>query len=273
MKERPIIFSGPMIPAILDDRKTMTRRVIKPQPEPSSDKRKAWRWAYRDGRRIRLGPRRLVAGSLETLLESMAEFCPYGVPGDRLWVREAWRFLGTNMNRLGRTHHRQDGVFEYRADGETRTIERPWQDIEYYMTGFACREMWRPSIHMRRWISRILLEVTSVRVERVQDISPEDALAEGIQLPDGCEFIDHRPEMVMQFGNLWDSLNAKPKPCHDPNLYPGRPVPYYISYPWEDIQETREHRGKPWYVCGNPWVWPITFKRLADIASLRRGSG
>lgn len=163
MIERPILFSGPMVRAILDGRKTQTRRVAKCfNPLPRAD-----------------------------ILESVARNCPYGVPGDRLWVRE--------------THYIYYGP------------HAPWPDlphvasdlgIAYYREGFdRSAPRWRPSIHMPRWASRLTLLVTDVRVERVQDISTMDAKAEGVQL--GTTPADMRPYYKMAFQDLWDSIYAK----------------------------------------------------------------
>jgi hypothetical protein len=239
MTEHPIIFSGPMVRAILNDRKTMTRRVVKPQPEPSSGMGKAWRWAHHDGRRISLGPRKLVAGSLETLLESMVEYCPYGKVGDRLWVRETWK------TGWGWTEPDSECI-AYRADGEIRECNthegwlcarlRAEEGPGFAMDGQNTAGRWKPSIHMFRWASRILLEVTDVRVQRVQEISHADIHAEGVvgdthpELGQPCR--DDEQSARIYFAELWDSLNAK--------------------------------RGYGWDV--NPWLWVIGFKRLPDIA-------
>ena len=123
-----------------------------------------------------------------------------------------------------------------------------------------------PSIHMPRWACRLELEVTKVRVERVQEISEADAIAEGVTYTDEYleweEWVDScappgssRASAKDWFGKLWDSINAKPKPVRS-----GGKIDHYVSYPWEDVQETREHRGLPWIVMGNPWVWPVNFE-------------
>lgn len=134
-REKPILFSGEMVRAILEGRKTQTRRVVKPQPGANN--------------RIRI-----TGGNVMNIRDQkISENCPYGQPGDRLWVRETWR------------PHTPDAT-AYRADGDG------------VMDGFRWR--WRPSIHMPRWASRILLEVVAVRVERLQDISEHDAIEEGL---------------------------------------------------------------------------------------------
>ena len=199
MKERPILFSGPMVRAILDGSKTQTRRVVKPQhfSHPGCD----------------CGPESLSASS----------WCPYGNPGDLLWVREAWRV------------HPEDLLMdEYERPVNLKAVSP--NDSAY--AGIP----WRPSIFMPRWASRLLLEITDVRVQRLQDISEKDAEAEGITCidPQGgdasrCWVPGVHDTDVHEFGtarcafhDLWDSINAK-------------------TYPWES----------------NPWVWAITFEVTA----------
>lgn len=186
MIERPIIFSGPMVRAILDGRKTQTRRVVKDAHgafwdhasyEPIVDRGAVVDWRCDDGRVIGVGsPRRS---------------CPYGVAGDRLWVRETWSPIPLGSYREG---SRFAGRFAwYAAD-----IDRPtWGG------------KWRSPIHMPRNIARLALEVVRVRVERLHEISKADAVAEGFEdevgghprLP-GCVPLEH-------FRAAWESINAK----------------------------------------------------------------
>lgn len=196
MKERPIIFSGEMVRAILEGRKTQTRRVIKPQP--SGD---VGAWPYDDHRENWL-------------------VCPYGSQECRLWVRETWRpfVLGSRFN--------QEVDIEYRADGQ-KILHHPIssEKLEKWEGGFSdCS--WKPSIHMPRWASRITLEITDVRVERVQDITDADAVAEGID-PEEDKYDGHQVPKV-NFSFLWDSINEK--------------------------------RGFGW--DANPWVWVVEFKKV-----------
>lgn len=142
MTERPILFSGPMVRAILDGRKTQTRRVAKDRDKP----------------------------------------CKYGIAGDRLWVRETWQSAAA----MG-VCHASDDYFVYRA------TDPDWETCEGWQ--------WRPSIFMPRKASRITLEITDVRAERLQDITNKDARAEG--LARGTVY----PRMW--FEDLWDSINAK----------------------------------------------------------------
>lgn len=173
MKERPILFSGPMVRAILDGRKTQTRRIVKPQPVPQLYPNtedvyfvdwhgKQWWWnCQRDHPNF------------------FEKACPYGQPGGQIWVRETWRVFG---GREYEYQHERSSVI-YRADSEMRGPDYG-----------VCAE-WRPSIFMPRWASRITLEITAVRVERLQDISEEDAKAEGFT---------HREHFI----RLWDSINS-----------------------------------------------------------------
>jgi hypothetical protein len=213
VKERPILFSGPMVRAILEGRKTQTRRVIKPQPET------AWvEWMININ--LNGDNRYWVEGeptmhlNMEKDYEDKGE-CPYGKPGDRLWVRETFA-----------TRHPYDLEEEhltYRADylGLSEGI---------LSAGWG----WRPSIFMPRAASRITLEVTGVRVERLQDISEADAIAEGVYTNDQAIEKLGLPadtkltgSCVDKYRIVWESINAK-------------------KYPWES----------------NPWVWVIEFKKL-----------
>ena len=206
VKERPILFSGPMVRAILEGRKTQTRRPIKPQP-PSwlTEGREPWNihgnvWGFA------LAMGRARACQMENTIA-----CPFGVPGDRLWVRETW-----------------SPSLETYVDGfPNEGLGRP----VYYRSTDPRHEpfdgRWRPSIHMPRWASRLTLEVTEVRVERLQDISEDDAEAEGITYEQAFEFNDDgSPDYKLAFGWLWDSIYAK--------------------------------GGQGW--DKSPWAWAVTFK-------------
>jgi hypothetical protein len=165
MKERPILFSAPMVRAIREGRKTQTRRVMKPP--------------------VGWPAERAVA-------------CPYGVPDDRLWVREAW-----NCQRTQRTSSELAcAAVGYQAGGELVMNVPPTARVPQPDAVVEGARRWHPSIHMPRWASRLTLEVTGVRVERVQDISREDAKAEA---PPACG--EWGP--VDCYRELWDSLNAK----------------------------------------------------------------
>lgn len=146
MKEKPIIFNAPMVRAILEGRKTQTRRIMKPQPELRLGGFLHWKdcqWAD---------------GGLGFPKSGIPDHAPY-LPGDRLWVRETFSV------------HQTQAITAHRADGEE------FEDAD----GCRWKPKWTPSIHMPRWASRITLEVTDVRAERLQDISEEAANAEGVE--------------------------------------------------------------------------------------------
>lgn len=197
MKERPILFSAPMVRALLAGTKTQTRRVVKPAPQTVRNHRSA-AW---DG----------DPAELMKLLTTAGRRCPYGQPGDRLWCRETW--LTVNG----------DDTF-YRAD----YLHDPAGDRAH---GVA----WKPSIHMHRSRSRITLEVTGVRVERLQDISEADALAEGVTPLPG--------------GDMWTAGGL-----YDGPLHAARPQWAYRRL-WEQI-----NGPESW--AANPWVWVVEFRRL-----------
>jgi hypothetical protein len=200
IKERPILFSAPMVRSILDGTKTQTRRIIKPQPpempvpncHPSHKQKHAAPYldAYCGGQRTEKNPRGHSGEWCWWQVDDQAcppNFkCKFGVPGDRLWVRETWAKttnVDGQMDWPGRPHIRLkdaddgDEPFEaiiYRADGEWE-----WCDGDGFRSG---KSYWRPSIYMPRAASRILLEITDIRVERLQDITEDDAVAEGLHI-------------------------------------------------------------------------------------------
>ncbi|TXG96520.1 MAG: hypothetical protein E6R08_09305 [Nevskiaceae bacterium] len=205
MKERPILFSGPMVRAILSGQKTVTRRVVKPQfqaaPVDVVDGVPSWDSPTN------------YAGEVQMNTQH-GKPCPYGKPGDRLWVREAWAQINVAQ-----------------APGESWVVYRECDNRTDY------GGPWKPSIHMRRRDSRILLEVTDVRVERLQDISDDQAEAEGIE---GC--IPSCPGPYDEHGN---------PECDCMNLT------YKQSFQalWESI-----NGRKSW--DADPWVWVVEFKRI-----------
>jgi hypothetical protein len=156
MEEYPILFSGPMVRAILEDRKTMTRRVLKPQPKVIHA----------------IHPDASITTNCIFRKGDQRIHCPYGQPGDRLWVRETWSAWTGGMTSCGE----ERDIIKGKIDLETQSPQ-----IEYKATSQS-EGPWRPSIFMPRWASRIRLEVTDVRVERLNEISEEDAIAEGFDL-------------------------------------------------------------------------------------------
>ena len=207
MKERPILFSDAMVRAILDGTKTQTRRVVKLIGLRHTDV-DAW---HLDGVQWEAG------AYIEGNPASMGFYrCPYGEPGDRLWVRETW-WKGSEDEGEAPSRDRGSPV-EYRAD---TSVDAPGGWDAEPRTNRPAWARWRPSIHMPRWASRITLELTDVRVQRVRDITDEDARAEGVRATVGGD-LAHRAEFAL----LWDFINLN---------------------------------RASW--ASNPWVWALTFKR------------
>jgi hypothetical protein len=188
MKEYPILFSGPMVRAILEGRKTQTRRVVKPQPVGNQ--------------RIVEGAAHLTVGmnpaddggvwyATDCVNPGTEIRCPYGVPGDRLWVRETWAARSDCEPGTAKAKH----YLMYRAEGGDPADPMNWHD-------WGGR--WRPLIHMPRWACRLVLEITSVRVERLQDITDEDARKEGVAITDYYAMSRHPHRS--SFIDLWDSI-------------------------------------------------------------------
>lgn len=210
MKERPIIFSGEMVRAILDGRKTQTRRVIK-GGFPNAG-------AFGGLPPYRPGETSIFGDEIW-----QGPICPYGAVGDRLWVKETWGESKIRdreiADRIRLIHH----AWRYRADAE---VEQVQVFGRHDLKTKAELYKWRPSIFMPRRASRITLEITEIRVQRLHDISEEDAKAEGVT-PEGMPdvFTPYR----VQLKKRWNAINGN-------------------KHPWES----------------NPWVWAISFKRIEN---------
>ncbi len=202
MKERPLLFSGAMVRALLAGTKTQTRRAVKWKcPTPGLN-------LGFSGLRSHVYPQGWVLeSSSRTSYEwrSQPTPCPHGQPGDHLWVRETWRGV-VAISAPGSPA--EYGVARYvPAYANCRRVE-------YAATHQRDGEPWRPSIHMPRWASRLTLDLVSVRVERLQDISEADALAEGIvRQPDGGYGLAdtthyHATDPRICYWSLWDHING-----------------------------------------------------------------
>jgi len=231
MKERPILFSGPMVRAILEGRKTQTRRIIKGIPERFEP----------DGNMGAISikhPRRGKFGCL-VRCRDFADVvpCPYGQPGDRLWVRETFGHNGC----LNCPVH-------YRAN------EPDWKDNSLNPSA-----RWYPSIHMPSWASRITLEITGVRVERLKDISESDAISEGGTWTDngprnwarlkGLTFEQANP--VNGWNEGWSHIGETNK---DRCLITAKTS---FAHLWQSINGLGS-----W--IKNPWVWVVEFTRVTE---------
>jgi hypothetical protein len=266
LKERPILFSGAMVRAILEGKKTQTRRVAN----------------LADNVRVCEG---VAKGFLPGAPNGFEVPCPYGKPGDRLWVRETFA-LQCNV---------EDDEPPFNDGRPVRRIEDDdcgicWYQPHYKATDpqpeLTCREddprhncgsedicasPWRPSIHMPRWASRITLEITKVRVERVQQIGEEDAIAEGIgvQMGDGTG-----PGAGYKWNGVgyWDTVN---RGMFGPSFHVERdgscccaygrefkinPAACAYRFLWDSINAKREGGIYAWE--RNPWVWVVEFRRV-----------
>lgn len=245
IKERPILFSAPMVRAILEGRKTVTRRAMKIQPDDDASLTvEAYNVAVtnRHGEQ-EAGPE--VFGAWWRDGESGCK-CPYGKPGDRLWVRESWWQAGDWQA----TYPEDDtgAWFGSRRIVYSADSTPPNEPNNSYPNGLrngaysaaAPNKIWRhrPSIHMPRWASRIILEITAVRVERLQDISDNEIEAEGIDL-DALADGQDRYDM-----------------CHAGSGADGRPT---LRTAWRHLWEST---GGDW--AANPWVWVVEFKRVTQ---------
>lgn len=281
-RERPIIFSGPEVRAALEGKKTQARRVVRPlKSAPLPD-----RWdssvhgalTYNGAGLVAIGP---SGGRTAIPLPR----CPFGAPGDRLWVREAWQAVGCWCG-----PRETDGGFiiRYRADEQER--EAPchpaWQDRDL-ASRLLAPERWRSPAAMPRWASRLTLEITDVRVERLAEINTADAIAEGLQIPTTCDgrlalrltpnaagkspgdylapgrlFRGQPPLSADElarchFADQWDAgLLGAPRYIRR-RVPRGKPIDRYLA--------SRPHAAaelNPFSWAANPWVWCLTFRRV-----------
>ena len=240
MKERPILFSGPMVRALLDGSKTQTRRVCKPAqfyslsavvevPDP-------------------MERGQVYNGSHFGDEEGEVQFAsPYGGRGDRLWVRESWQyadwtddgypFIGFHADAARLLRDRIPEEWAMRVEDAWITLSAP---ANFDIDQRAADRRWRPSIHMPRWASRITLEITSVRAERLRDISESDAKAEGIfpHIRGGWHWLEHDSSNL----DDWNQFGYK------------TPRDAYFAL-WEAI-------NGPGSVDANPWVWAVEFRKV-----------
>ncbi|HGP4154511.1 TPA: hypothetical protein ACLMQJ_002726 [Yersinia enterocolitica] len=218
MNEKPILFNSEMVNAILSGRKTQTRRII-------SEKT-----LHLFGVAASAGECHLIEMCDQRSQSFYAEFCPLGKPGDQLWVREAFATGLCTKSTLA-----------YRATHKTEDLEEGWGETI----------KWTPSIHMPRWASRINLLITSVRVERLNDISEQDAMAEGITAKEviietryeGGGHVEITAERFFFVGGDDEGYESAEEA---------------FAELWDSIYGQKE--GENWQA--NPWVWVIEFERM-----------
>jgi hypothetical protein len=235
-KEHPIIFSGESVRAILAGEKTQTRRTVRTQPSDAaasagviasaSDSNGLWSWLD-------------STDLMDAGIVGDAFRCPYGVPGDRLWVRET--FALEDCREVGwyePPHHDGRPIrVEQAAESETwwiqphyRATDRPPDLCDPRHDGEP-GPCWRSPLFMSRWASRLTLEIDSVRIERLQEISEEDAEAEGVTMEEALRW--KVPNQRDVYHEVWECLNGK-------------------RAPWNS----------------NPWVWVVTFSRMPQASEV-----
>jgi hypothetical protein len=231
-----------MVLALLADTKMQTRRIVKPQRHPYGEM---------------LTSDQVAA---EFLGETCAIRCPYGVPGDRLWVKETWSAA------RGWDHEKPvripvGAAIRYVADGAMAG------DLGDEKLGAVQFGRNRPSIFMRRWMSRITLEITDVRVERLQDISEADALAEGVKPLDSYAHYNISSDDGTCVAVSEDYIHGIPKVG---DTWHGRKVAHVQHVPQRMLLSAREQYRALWNSINgagswneNPWVWAITFRKLS----------
>lgn len=212
-----MIFNGEMVRAILDGRKTQTRRIVKSDCMDIGEKDDGTRWPWREHDN---------GGDYWYL-------CPFGAVGDRIWVREAWQSIHDSADEFG---HVEERTY---APSIPKEKDRYWHTVYAEYFGNENREdrrfPWRPAIHMPRWASRITLEITGVRVERLNSISQEDAQAEGMELT-GWRPTYSDPDSGGEFCTPYDNF----------------------AQLWESIYGEESWKA-------NPWVWVIEFKVVPNV--------
>lgn len=257
MKDRPILFSAPMVRAIIEGRKTMTRRVVKPQPEKEVNVAEILAASE-----VPPFPER--ATFIEhhpgiTIKAYGTRVCPYGVPGDRLWVRETSIISPADFcDANGSTHVDSNGrprVVQYIASFPN-TEAAGWYGLKK-----------TPSIFMPRWASRITLEVTGVRVERLQDITEQDAVAEGVK----PVIREKSFTVVCRGGKTFEvsSLYERGVPAVGESVSPFGEVTHVEPIPERIICTAREAFRTLWVKINgreswdaNPWVWVVEFRMV-----------
>jgi len=228
-KARPVLFSSPMVRALLEGRKTQTRRIVKPQPDavskpfhPEPRGGSKWIWMARDD----FPEYAFAAGDFK---------CPYGQSGDLLWVREAWADVGVRI------------AFRADTDGEKLRADAAW----------------KPSIHMRRCDSRLTLEIANVRVQRLQEITAEDAMAEGAAMRARCCGFNRNDD---GWSMDWSEVGKPSKWGHDGMTLSEGDLALVSPQSAFGAYINQLHGGRYWSSKPeeplwdqNPWVWALNF--------------
>jgi hypothetical protein len=256
MKERPILFKGELVRAILDGRKTQTRRLVRDAGGVCSDCLS--RGVPHNALDLIENGEPNIAGAIfgtTPYLKTPAcehhgvagtrNRCPFGATDDRLWVRETWQYADWTDDGYPWIRYAADDarlLHEHIPDDWKERVADAWAELSapdnFTIDGRAADRQWRPSIFLPRWAARLTLEVTEARVERLHDITEDDARAEGVDAFDG---------MLDEAAICAHAKAMGTTPCEN------RP---WFATAWDMINGKRA----PW--ASNPWVWAITFRRV-----------
>ncbi len=245
---KPILFKPHMVNSIFDDIKTQTRRIVKQEPTVSEDG-----FVY-----FQLGNENCRVDGHNWKQYFIDNFCPFGKIGDLLWVREAWRLTGVDLDGEYSIDYQARGSYNFYPTGETEDywIEKIEKlvDVMSSKPSFAVDEdeercvwdgrdvPWKPSIHMPKEICRLFLKITDIRIERLQEISYTDAAAEGVE------------KLTEGYRNYFSKLNPPGETFFWPNAY------HSFQSLWESI-----HGSESWE--SNPWLWVIEFEKTDKPAN------
>ncbi|MHB8122624.1 MAG: hypothetical protein ACYDG4_10765 [Desulfuromonadaceae bacterium] len=287
--EKPILFNGDMVRAILEDRKVQTRRIIgdmclQEMTKTGEVNKGLNRPPYKLPKDFRMWRKKGFiypewGYDIQTEVDArkiVPLISPYPIE-TVLWVRETWQHFCLNRNTMpNRFAGHSDYCYKATVGNDC--------------CGEGGCKKWRPSIHMPREAARLFPTVKSVRVERVQDITEEDAIKEGVPTDHPMESVycpqckgegligtlhpvslgymeidcHHCDTAVKRFSYLWDSIYAKPQAVcvrdEDGNRY----ITHYESFPFDGESRTETYKGKPHYIYANPWVWAVEFERLTS---------
>lgn len=248
-----IIFLEWSIKRILAKAKFQTRRIVKPQPVDLDS----------------LWPNDESHIEWWQVVDDPGYYCPYT---DELYIKEAWAMIGSGAKLK---------ISEMTTAYHDQVVYKAGTDKPIYYD-------WKSPLFMPRWASRLTLPIIQKRIERVRDITEQDAIAEGVEqnwvgdTPIPPEYQDEYLDYSVikpgetdpgkfdtdpcfsaheSFGTLWDTLHAKPKRAKK-NPYTGEPEDCFVSYPFINTRLEKQHQGRPWYVVGNPWVWVLEWGEI-----------
>ncbi len=251
--EKKILFEAPLIKALLHNRKSRSRRVVLPQPK-----------------RVQ---RHIFSNDYSKFTDGGREYkCPYGGPGDLVWVPEPWQVA----------YGQRGAALIYGIDMTVRHIDPALvpvgisHDVETIKSGNG---PWRSPARMPRSCTRLLFSLAGVRVLRVQQLSDEAAVEGGIWKEPGahpkpwaCWYaqpeISSRHGMILPrpgFAKLWNDLYGKPRPVKR-NPFTNQKEDCWVSFPWQEEQGTETYENLPHYIIGNPYVWDLELARVKEEA-------